>query len=413
MAKLNPTLVEMGAYASKAISQLARANPAILNLSIGEPAFGPPAHLLEAIAAEDLTLSSFLDSAKRYEHTLGAPRLRHAIAAWYQRRYGLTVDPEREILITHGGVEAIALALLACTAPGQRVAVTNPSYMLYQRAILALGRTPVSFARPVADEEFLALIEADPAFRAGLGGASALIVNSPENPSGYVLSEREWQRLVELSERNDAWLIHDEVYDAMTFARPHFPARSVEQLGERTILANSFSKKFGVPGLRIGWMVASPRVIEMAGKAHDYLVLGVNRQYEQIAARLLEDDQVDQWLLTQRDMVARRARQAMTALDAACGFDWPRQPMGGMFLFPSVRRLHQALPASLREAHPSAGEAVAHYLLQTHEVATVPGVIYGSGVADHLRMVLCTDERSFNGALERLAHAGQTLLGGA
>ncbi|ANJ99447.1 pyridoxal phosphate-dependent aminotransferase [Serratia plymuthica] len=409
-ALLNSTLSDIGVYVSKAISQAARDNPDIMNMSIGEPAFGPPAHLLAEIAQTDLTQEAFLSSAKRYGHSLGSLALRQAIADWYLRRYNLKINPETEVLITHGGVEAVALAILCCSNPGDTLAITDPSYMLYERALLALGRQPRRFSRPVGDAEFTDLIDSDPSFRSQLGGAKAVIVNSPENPSGYVLSAEEWQQLMRCAERSGAWIIHDEVYDSMAFNRPHYPARSFDPLASRTVLANSFSKKFGIPGLRIGWLVGSAEFIATASKTHDYLVLGVNRQYEQIALRILQDAQTDDWLADKQKMLHSRIRLAKQRLTPTLGFSWPRSPMGGMFLFPCVRGLYQRLPPAQRQRFATVGESAADYLLQVARVATVPGIIYGQSCADHIRIVLCCDEPTFHTALERLANCHHATL---
>ncbi|MGL5384445.1 MAG: pyridoxal phosphate-dependent aminotransferase [Serratia sp. (in: enterobacteria)] len=409
-ARLNSTLSNIGVYASKAISQAARDNPDIINMSIGEPAFGPPAHLLAEIAQIDLTQEAFLSSAKRYEHSLGSLALRQAIADWYLRRYNLKVNPTTEVLITHGGVEAVALAILCCSDPGDTLAITDPSYMLYERTLLALGRQPRRFSRPVGNAEFTSLIDSDPVFRHQLGGAKAVIVNSPENPSGYVLSADEWRGLMQCAERCGAWLIHDEVYDSMTFERPHYPARSFDPQASRTVLANSFSKKFGIPGLRIGWLVGSAEFIATASKIHDYLVLGVNRQYEQIALRILQDAQADDWLADRKKMLHSRIRQAKQQLTPSQGFNWPRSPMGGMFLFPCVRGLYQRLPLAQQQRFATVGESVADYLLRVAQVATVPGIIYGQSCADHIRAVLCCDEPTFHTALKRLAHGHHSTL---
>ena len=405
MLHLNAALHDMDVYASKTISQAAKADPKILNLSIGEPEFGPPEHLLSAIEGADLTLENFLQSVKRYEQSRGSPELRAAISKWYERRYGLTVDPEREIMVTHGGVEAITLALLSCTEASDAVAVTNPAYMLYKRAIIALGRNPVSFERPAAEEEYRALISTNRQFSHGMRGAKALIVNSPENPTGYVLTKREWRELLEAAERTGTWVIHDEVYDTMSFTRDHVPVRCLDDLGERTVLINSFSKKFGTPGLRMGWIVAHPDLIEIAMKAHDYLYLGVNILYERVANRLLTDPNIEQWFTSNNRMMKRRADEAIKILKLETGFDWQRLPHGGMFLFPNVRHFHSMMPPEYRSMDVSVGEAVARYLLDKERVATIPGAIYGSQGQENLRLILCPPAATFANALKRLADA--------
>lgn len=405
MKPLNSALRSFAPYASKSISQIAQADPSILNLSIGEPEFGPPSYLLDQIDAEDLNIGSFLASVKKYEQSKGAARLRRAIAGWYLRRHDMVVDPEREILVTHGGVEAISLAILACTDPADSVAITDPSYTLYDRALRMLGREPVVFNRPVAAREFSTLIEDSAPLRLDMGGCRALIVNSPENPTGYVLDGVEWRQLIGLAERHNAWIIHDEVYDSMAGTRPHMPVRSLPGAVPHTILVNSLSKKFGVPGLRIGWMVAPAELIEVASKAHDLLILGVNSLSEQVAARLLEDPRCDSWLLEQSVTLAARAAYATSRLQAQGGFAWPRERMGGMFMFPSVARLSTTLPRGYRRASATAGEAVANYLLREMRIAAVPGSVYGKGSADHIRFMLSTSEETFTLAIEQFARA--------
>lgn len=103
MPAINAYLEHLNPLSSKTVSQRAKANPAILNLSMGEPDFGPPAALVDVICREDLNKERFLDAVKRYEHSRGSLSLRRAIAAWYRRRYAIDIDPESEIMVTHGG----------------------------------------------------------------------------------------------------------------------------------------------------------------------------------------------------------------------------------------------------------------------------------------------------------------------
>jgi aspartate/methionine/tyrosine aminotransferase len=407
MFRLNQSLLDIPVYASKAISLQAKSDPSIMNLSFGEPTFGPPEHLLAEIASEDLSLHAFVDSAKRYEDPRGSLALREAIASWYQRRYGLKVNPQTEVMVTHGGVEAITLALLCTSEVGDEVAISDPSYMLYRNTVGALGRRCRSVARAAGPLEY-AQIFADPrtAERA-VGAAKAMIVNSPENPTGYVVDQAEWQAIAEHSARTGLWIIHDEVYDVMDFKRSHVPAKTVGSLSEGSILINSFSKKFGLPGLRIGWMVAPERMITLASKVHDYLYLGVNIQYERIATRLLVDEGNASWFSQVVKDIQGRAERAVTELGEAQGFGWKRAPLGAMFLFPSVRGVYERLPDEYRAMPGPVGDVVAQYLLKQRGVAVVPGSVYGSQGDEHVRMVLCTSEAVFNNAIDRLRSAAE------
>jgi len=167
-------------------------------------------------------------------------------------------------------------------------------------------------------------------------------------------------------------------------------------------LVNSFSKKFGVPGLRIGWMCASPRIIELASKLHDYMYLGVNAQYEAIAARMIGDSRVDNWLNERRNELAERAALIVATLNPASGFDWPHPPEGAMFAFPDVKGVYARMPAKYKHGKRTVGEAVADYLIHERKVAVVPGSVYGTQSTDNVRMVLCSDAITFTTALKRL-----------
>lgn len=398
MPNINRYLANLNPSSSKAISQAAKENPSILNLSIGEPDFGPPAHLLDEIAREDLQLPPFIDAVKRYEHSRGAPQLRQAIAQWYRRRYDMVIDPETEIIVTHGGIEALNLALLAVTDPGDIVAIADPSYTLYQRAICVLGRATQALVRPAALHEYDAALQTST-----LDGVKALLLNSPENPTGYVISDADWQAVAQQAERADCWVIHDEVYDTMAFLRPHCSARSVPGLGPRSLLVNSCSKKFGMPGLRVGWLIGPPQVIAAATKVHESLCLGVNILAERIATRVVQNATMEAWMATQRTDLAGRNEHAMAMLTEQCGYVWPRAPMGGMFLFPDVQKLYARLPASSRAAQPDVGTAVATYLLQELKIATVPGGLYGQYSRNHIRITNCGPAAVFSAAIARLA----------
>lgn len=392
----------LGIYASKAISRRAKSDASIANLAIGEPDFGPPEHLADTIRVQHLTNESFMHAVKEYEQSRGLRELRCAISQWYLSRYNYRVDPDTELLITHGGVEAIALAILCTSDPGDTVLVTDPTYMLYERSVRTLGRVPITLIRR-PDSEYLGMLE-NTAQVSGtkLAQAGALIVNSPENPTGYVVGGEEWQALSKFAEARNLWIVHDEVYDTMAFARPHRPARCIEGLQERAILVNSFSKKFGVPGLRIGWLCAKSELITLAAKLHDYLYLGVNVLFEHVGLTLIQDHLSAPWLEAQTEMVRKRIEKLIGALTPEEGFTWDRRPLGGMFAFPNIAKLASMIPQSYLDRHIHRGDAVADFLLEQQKVAVIPGSIYGSQGNDCIRLVLCCGDATLENATNRL-----------
>lgn len=209
----------------------------------------PSRFLQPLIEQQGLSWEVFLHSAKGYEQPKGSPELRRAIAIWYQQHYGLTLDPEREIMITHGGVAAINLVIQCTKQEHQGVIISHPSYMLYELAVTALNR-------PLGESEYHSALGA--AWQdTALQQAGVMIINSPENPSGYMLNAQDWDAVAEFTQQHGIWLIHDEVYDVMAYTERHQPAMKQPKMRENTIMINSFSKKFGLPGLRIGWRVAA------------------------------------------------------------------------------------------------------------------------------------------------------------
>ena len=390
---LNDELVNLEVYASKEISRRAKSDPTIIGLSFGEPEFGPPEYLLDSIKHNDLSIDSFLDSVKRYETPKGSIELRTAITTWYKNRYGLSIDPEHEIMITHGGVEAIVLAILSVSKKGDGIAISDPSYMLYDRALHTLGRAPIPIARPYETHEYTCFFE-----EGRLDHAKALIVNSPENPSGYMLDESEWEQLYDYALKTGLWVIHDEVYDTMAFDRVHKPYRT-----DHSVIVNSCSKKFGMPGLRIGWLIANKEVIDLASKIHDYLYLGVNILSEKIALTALSDSKNDSWFEECTSIIKQRAERTMSALGPEHGFTWSRRPFGAMFLFPRVDELYKRLPSVYKQEALSVGNAVANYLLEEKKIAVVPGSVYGKASSNHIRIAICRSDEELDLAIKRLS----------
>lgn len=394
---LNPVVKNIAEYASKAISIQVEKMNNIMNLSFGEPEFGPPSFLKEEIITNGLSWDAFIHSVKGYEKPRGDFELRKSISKWYKKNYGLEVDPEDEIMITHGGVEAITLAILCTTETQQGVVVSNPSYMLYERSITVLNRNPIILNRPVSGSQYKDSIKTLNEDNIGL-----MIINSPENPSGYVLNAEDWGAVEDYVKQHNVWVVHDEVYDKMAFTEQHRPALSLKKLRENTIMINSFSKKFGMPGLRIGWMVGPAKFIDAAAKVHDYLYLGVNKQYEKIGTLILNSPHIDNWLAETMSKIQYRMDYAVSVLKESKGYKWTRQPAGAMFLFPDISNMYKSLDSKWKNENKTKGECVAEYLLHEKGVAVVPGYVYGENSNNNIRMVLCTTDDVFNEAIKRL-----------
>lgn len=396
---MNPVLQQIPPYLSKKISDVASKDPEIVNLSIGEPYFKPP----ELVTKRFLTLAEAQlasgDFPNKYAPSKGAESLREAVAKRYQRLYHANFDPETEILITHGAIEAIWLCLLALSAPGDEVLIPDPTYNLYETAVRLLHRVPVRIATRLENGFVL-----DPAdLKAAISPRCKLLfINSPENPTGAVYPREVFREIGAMAEKHGFYILHDEVYDSFLFEGTHYNLLREGAHPPYLVLLNSFSKRYSMMGWRLGWMVASEAVIAAALKVHTNLTLNLVAFQQEAASVLLNDPEVEADTAAHVRRIAVQIGDLYEALSAHEGFRLLMPPKGAFFLFPEVSEYFQALSAGCRERYPTPGEAVAAHLLEYYKIAVVPGYVYGPSGANHVRWVGAAAMESTRLACERL-----------
>jgi aminotransferase len=246
------------------MTRLAMAHGAI-NLAQGFPDFACPPELKEAAkAAIDADVN-------QYAVTWGAQGFREAIAAKTERTYGWPVDPATEICVTCGSTEAMIAACLAIVDPGDEVVVFEPFYENYGPDAILSGATP----------RYVTLHEPDWTFdEAELAAAfndrtRAVILNTPNNPTGKVFTKEELEAIARLCAKWDAVAFSDEIYEHMTYdGTEHVPIATVDGMQDRTVTINALSKTYSVTGWRVGWTIASPELTSGIRKVHDFLTVG-------------------------------------------------------------------------------------------------------------------------------------------
>jgi aminotransferase len=246
----------------RGMTRLANEHAAI-NLAQGFPNFPCPTVLKEAAA------KALRDDVNQYAITWGAKRLRDALARKYADWYGVEVDPETEITITCGATEAMASSLLAIVDPADEVIVFEPYYENYGPDAILCGATPVYV--PMAPGEPLDLDRVAAAFSKK---TRAIVVNTPNNPTGKVLPRRELEAIAELCRRHDAWAVTDEIYEHIYYEGEHVPIMTLPGMQERTITISGASKTYSVTGWRVGTIVAPSGVTDAIRKVHDFLTVG-------------------------------------------------------------------------------------------------------------------------------------------
>ncbi len=295
---LNRRLAGMGTTIFAEMSELAVATGSV-NLGQGFPDTDGPAQI--ARAAADAILAG---RGNQYPPGAGIPELRQAIADHQARWYGLSVDPDTEVLVTAGATEAIAAALLALAEPGDEVIAFEPYYDSYAACIAMAGgvRVPVTLRPPGFRPDIDAV-------RAAITARTRLILlNSPHNPTGAVFTRAELTAIAELACTHGLLVISDEVYEHMVFTGEHVPIGSLPGMAERTVSISSAAKTFSFTGWKIGWVTGTPELVAAVRAVKQFLtyVSGGPFQYAIAQALRLPDDYylgVTEELRSKRDLM--------------------------------------------------------------------------------------------------------------
>ncbi len=256
-----------------------------INLAQGFPNFPAPDFL------KDAACEAIQADVNQYAITWGSPRFRGAISEKYRRFHDWEVDPEREITVACGATECMIASMLALVDPGERVLVFEPFYENYGPDSIIANATPVY--APLDPERNWALDgdELESIIRGTLdeGGIRALILNSPNNPSGKVFSESELLMLADLAQRYDFLVITDEIYEHIIYdGAVHRPMALLPGMKERTVTISALSKTFSVTGWRVGYAIAPDSMTSAIRKMHDFLTVGAAAPLQEAGATALK-----------------------------------------------------------------------------------------------------------------------------
>ncbi len=358
---------------------LAQDVPNVISLGIGEPDFTPPPHVLEAAKRA-------LDEGKtHYTPTTGIPELRQALARKTKRDYGLSYDPDSEVLVTAGGTEAISLALLALINPGDGVLVPDPGFVCYEPGVLLAGGVPVSM--PLLEKDRFRL-NADVVMSLITDKSRVIITNTPNNPTGSVLSYDDIAKLAKLAVEHNLIVISDEVYEKITYDDvKHHCLATFPGMRERTIVIGSFSKTYAMTGFRVGYALGPEELISPVMLVHQYVAACVNGPAQYAAVAALEGSQK-----VVRDMVREFDRRRLllhSRLNEIEGFSCPL-PDGAFYAFANIKEFGKS------------SEKFSEYLLSKGRVVTVPGSAFGRYGEGYLRFSYATEYEKIEEALDRI-----------
>ena len=259
------------------MTRLAHRHGAV-NLSQGFPDFPAPA------AVKDAACAAIGEDINQYAVTWGAPRLREAIAAKFGQLYGVAVDPATQVTVCCGSTEAMIATLLAAVDPGDEVIVFEPFYENYGPDTILSGATPRYVTLREPDWTF------DPEELASVFGnrTKAIIINTPNNPTGKVFSRDELTTIAGLCQQWGALAITDEIYEHIVYdSARHVPMAAIDGMADRTVTINSLSKTYSVTGWRVGWAIAPAWLADGIRKVHDFLTVGAAAPLQAAGAEAL------------------------------------------------------------------------------------------------------------------------------
>jgi aminotransferase len=369
----------------RGMTRLAREHRSI-NLAQGFPNFPAPELLKDAAAR------AIHDDINQYAITWGAQRLREALAEKYQQWYHLEVDPEREITVTCGATEAMISTLLAIVNPGDEVIVFEPFYENYGPDTILADAKPVYV--PLEPGTPLDLDRLAAAFTSR---TRAIIVNSPSNPAGRVLTRAELGAISEMCIRYDTLAVTDEIYEHIRFQGDHVPIATLPDMRSRTITISGASKTFSVTGWRIGWILAPAELTDAIRKVHDFLTVGAPAPLQEGVAVALKELGPSFYRDLADGYRARRDLLYSALIDAGFGCT---PPEGAYYILCDFSRL--AMPSS---GAPLSDTEFAVWLSREVGVTPVPGSSFfreGGGGRALVRFVFCKTDDILLEAARRL-----------
>jgi N-succinyldiaminopimelate aminotransferase len=380
---LNRRLAAFGTTIFAEMSALALSTGSI-NLGQGFPDTDGPEEVREA-AVRALREGR----GNQYPPGPGIPELRTAIAAHQLRRYGLSYDPDTEVLVTAGATEAIAAALLALVEPGDEVVALEPYYDSYAASIAMAGGTRVPVTLRPHEGSFR--LDLDELRAAVTGRTRLLLINTPHNPTGTVLTRAELAAIAELAVERDLLVVTDEVYEHLVFDdAEHLPLASFPGMRERTVTIGSAGKTFSFTGWKVGWVTSAPELVAAVRSAKQFLtyVSSGPFQYAVAEALALPDSYFEEFrrsMLARRDILARGLAEA--------GFE-VFVPSGTYFITTDIRPLGE-----------KDGFAFCRSLPERAGVVAIPNAVFyddREAGAPYVRFAFCKREDVLREAAERL-----------
>jgi len=349
----------------------------VISLGIGEPDFVTPWHIREAATY------SLEKGYTMYTSNSGLLELRQELARYLELHYGVSYNPESEILITVGTSEGLDLTMRAILNPGEEIIIPDPHYVAYPADIILAGGVPIFV--PVSEENNFAIKASDIEPRI-TKQTKAILIGYPANPTGAVIFKSELNNIARLAEKYDLLVISDEIYARLIYSVEHTCFSSLLGMKERTILIGGFSKSYAMTGWRIGYVAASRQFIQPMTKIHQYTMLCCPTMAQMAAIEALKrgESEVER-MVQEYDRRRRIMLKRLNEIGLPCF-----ESKGAFYAFPSIKTTGMT------------SEEFAEKLLKEEKVAVVPGSAFGQCGEGFVRCCYATSLANIEEALERM-----------
>lgn len=368
--RMNSTVFGLRRSAIREFAKLAKETPGCISLTLGEPDFDTPAPVIEQAR------KSLLNHETHYIENNGLRELRDRIARFETDCNGFACTPD-QVIVTTGATEALFVALMGIINPGDEVIIPTPAFVLYEEIIKLCRGIPVHL--DTSADGFK--IRKKTLEHLVSGKTKAIILNSPNNPTGTVLDSGSLDAVHHAAKANDLFVICDDVYRQLIYTDDYHSFTEYEDVRDRTILVQSFSKPYAMTGWRMGYLIAAPDIKERLELVHQFDVVSTPAPFQKAAVAALD---FDPFYL--RETYVKR-RQYMLGRLHEMHLEVPT-PMGAFYMFPSIAEFGMDSASFCRKMITEAG------------LAATPGFCFGSD--DHIRLTYCYSDDQLREGLDRL-----------
>lgn len=349
-----------------------------ISLGVGEPDFVTPWHIREA------GIYSLEKGSTHYSANTGILELKEEICKYTKRKQNLDYDYKKQVIVTVGGSEAIDICIRAVVNPGDEVIIPEPSFVCYKPCTILAGGVPVVLQTKAENNFKITPEELEAAITPK---TKLLILPYPNNPTGAIMTKEELEKIAAVLAGKDILVLSDEIYGELAYDKPHVSIASInEEMYEKTVVVNGFSKAFAMTGWRMGYVLANSELVAAMTKIHQYAIMCAPTTSQYAAIEALKNGDED--VMRMREEYNYRRKVVLDMLNNI-GLEC-FEPLGAFYLFPSIKSTGLT------------SEQFCEQLLHDQKVAVVPGNAFGECGEGFVRMSYCYSIDNLKTALERI-----------